>query len=119
MVPAQQRGRSREEDRPTGAGEQPGQRREHDPVGGLQLRPVYLAAEHRDLVAQDEEFDVLGAVVAGELGQHLQHLAQEQVHQRHAHGRQLTASSPQTTREQNGSSRRESKRQGVVAVRSQ
>jgi hypothetical protein len=36
-------------------------------------------------MAQDQEFDVLGAVVAGELGQHLQHLAQQQVHQRRAH----------------------------------
>jgi hypothetical protein len=26
---------------------------------------VYLSAEHRDLVAQDEEFDILGVVVAG------------------------------------------------------
>jgi hypothetical protein len=62
-----------------------GQRREHDPVGGLQRRAVYLPAEHGDLVAQHEEFDVRGAVVAGELGQHLQHLARQQVHQRHAH----------------------------------
>jgi hypothetical protein len=69
-------------------GEQPRQRREHDTVGGLQLRPVYLAAEHRDLVAQHEESDVLGVVVAGELGQHFQHLAQEQEPQLHAHDRQ-------------------------------
>jgi hypothetical protein len=38
--------------------------------------------------AQHQEFDVLGSAVAGELGQHLQHLAQQQVHQRHVHARQ-------------------------------
>jgi hypothetical protein len=36
-------------------------------------------------MAQDQDLDILGAVVAGELGQHLQHLTQQQVHQRHAH----------------------------------
>jgi hypothetical protein len=49
------------------------------------LGTSYLSAQHCDLVAQDQQFDVLGAVVAGELSQHLQHLAQQQVHQRRAH----------------------------------
>jgi hypothetical protein len=35
---------------------------------------VHLPPQDRDLVAQDEQFDVLGAAVAGELGQHLQDL---------------------------------------------
>jgi hypothetical protein len=48
---------------------------------------VYLSAQHRDLMAQHQKFDVLGPAVAGELGQHLQHLAQKQVDQRGAHGR--------------------------------
>jgi hypothetical protein len=54
----------------------------------LKLGAVYLAAQHRDPVAEDQEFDVFGAAVAGELGQHLQHLAGNQAHQRsaHAHG---------------------------------
>jgi hypothetical protein len=30
----------------------------------LELGTVYLSAEHRDLMAQDQQFDVLGAVVA-------------------------------------------------------
>jgi hypothetical protein len=37
-------------------------------------------------MAEDQEFDVVGSAVAGELGQHLQHLAQQQVHQRGVHG---------------------------------
>jgi hypothetical protein len=47
---------------------------------------MYLPAQHRDLVAEYQEVDVFGAAVAGELGQHLQHLAQKQVYQRSAHG---------------------------------
>jgi hypothetical protein len=35
-----------------------------------QAGAVHLPAQHRDLLAQDQEFDVLGAVVADELGQH-------------------------------------------------
>jgi hypothetical protein len=38
-----------------------------------------LPTEHCNLVAQHEEFEVLGAVIAGELGQHLQHLTQQEV----------------------------------------
>jgi hypothetical protein len=37
-------------------------------------------------VAEYQDLDILGAAVPGELGQHLQDLAQEQVHQRCAHG---------------------------------
>jgi hypothetical protein len=38
-----------------------------------------MPPQDRDLVAQDQQFDVLGAAVAGELGQHLQDLPDEQV----------------------------------------
>lgn len=37
-------------------------------------------------MAGDEEFDIFGSVVASELSQHLQHLAQQQVYQRTGHG---------------------------------
>ncbi|MEV6487780.1 hypothetical protein AB0M20_03935 [Actinoplanes sp. NPDC051633] len=50
---------------------------------------MHLPPQNRDLVAQDQQFDVLGAAVTGELGQHLQDLPDEQVHQRGAHGRIL------------------------------
>jgi len=49
---------------------------------------VYLSAWCRDLIAQDQDFDVFGAVVAGELGQHLQYLTQQQVDQRRARNAQ-------------------------------
>ena len=60
---------------------------QYHPVGRFEVRAVYLSAQHRDLVTEDQEFDVFGAAIAGELGQHLQHLAYQQVHQRSAHGR--------------------------------
>jgi hypothetical protein len=47
---------------------------------------VHLAAQHRHLVAQHQELDVLGSAVAGDLGQHLQDLAKQQVHKRRGHG---------------------------------
>src|SRR5438067_1215923 len=57
------------------------------PAGGrLELGAVYLPAQDRHLVTRYQEFDVFGSAVAGELGQHLQHLRQEQVYRRSAHG---------------------------------
>jgi len=47
---------------------------------------VNLATQDRDLVAQNQKLDVLGAAVAGELGQHLQDLTQQEVNQRGTHG---------------------------------
>ncbi len=49
---------------------------QHDTVGRLDLGASYLLAEHRDLMAQDQQFDVVGAVVGCGLGQRLQHLTQ-------------------------------------------
>ena len=43
---------------------------------GCRSGPVNLATQDRDLVAQNQKLDVLGAAVAGELGQHLQDLTQ-------------------------------------------
>jgi hypothetical protein len=51
-----------------GAGQQPGQRGQHRPVGPQQPRVLDLALEHGQLMAQDEDFGVLGAVGAGEQG---------------------------------------------------
>jgi hypothetical protein len=48
------------------SGQQPRQRGQHDPVGGFELGALYLSAKYRDLMAQDQDFDVLGAVIAGE-----------------------------------------------------
>jgi hypothetical protein len=58
---------------------------------------MHLPAQHRDLMPQHEQFDVLRTAVAGELGQHLQDLAQEQVHQRSRHGSMVALPAGRTT----------------------
>ena len=40
--------------------EQPAQRREQRPVGGLQAGPWMLAVQHHKLVAQHQDLDLLG-----------------------------------------------------------
>ena len=48
----------------------------------MQLGSLHLPAQDGDLVPEYEQFDVFGATVAGELGQHLQDLAENLVRQR-------------------------------------
>jgi hypothetical protein len=50
------------------AGQQSGQRGQDRPVSPRQFRCLDLALENGDLVAQDEDLGVLGAVGAGEQG---------------------------------------------------
>jgi hypothetical protein len=73
-VPAQQGGRGDEERRPPVSWQQPRQRRQHDPILRPQVRAVDLSAQHRDLMPQDQQLDVLGAAVAGQLSQQLHEL---------------------------------------------
>jgi hypothetical protein len=40
----------------------------------LEVGPLYLSAQHRDLMAQHEQLDIFRAVVAGKLGQHLRYV---------------------------------------------
>ncbi len=65
-MPGQQGGRG---DEPMGTqpvGEQAGQGGQDRPVGPTQARPGHLTAQHRDLVAKDEDLDVLGCGTARE-----------------------------------------------------
>ena len=84
-MPAEEGGRGDEERRPSSAGEQPGQGRQHHAVFLTGFGPVHLAAQHRDLMAENQQFDVLRATITGQLCQHLQDLAEQKVHQRSAH----------------------------------
>jgi hypothetical protein len=63
-VPAQQRLGLDEEAGPAGPGQRTAEGGEQRPVGGLQRRSWDLAAEHAELVTQDEKFQVLGGVAA-------------------------------------------------------
>jgi len=65
--------------------QQPRQRRQHHPTSRLQIGAVHLTPQHRHLVAQHQQLDVLRPAVPGKLGQHPQDLAQQHVHQRSIH----------------------------------
>jgi hypothetical protein len=69
------------------AAQQPGQGGEQHSVGRLEIRSVNLTAEHRDLVAQHEDLDLLRSVTAQHQNQELQDAAQRVVRQRPKHGR--------------------------------
>ena len=57
-------------------------RREEDPVGGPELRWVGLSLEHPELVAQDEDLEVLGPVVVVAPDAETSERAQDEVQQK-------------------------------------
>ena len=81
-VPGEQGLRGDEERRPAAAGQQPGGRRKKDPIGRPQVRPVYLPAKHGQLMAKDDDLELL--VFGGARAQHhqLDQFAQRQVKER-------------------------------------
>jgi hypothetical protein len=48
-------------------------------VGGLELGPWCLAAQHSELVAENEDLQLLGGVAVGEQGEELDGAAERQV----------------------------------------
>jgi hypothetical protein len=65
-VPGQQSGRGDDSMLTQRAGEQPGQRGQDRSVWPAQARPAHLTAQDRHLMAQDENFNVLGRAGARE-----------------------------------------------------
>jgi len=55
------------------------------PGRGFQVRALYLASQHRDLVAKNEDFDLVGSFAAGQQEYQLQCLSEEQVPKRQDH----------------------------------
>jgi hypothetical protein len=78
-VPAQQGLRLDQETGPAGSGQDAADGGEEGPVGGLELGSWSLAAEHSELVAQNEDLKLLGGIAAGEEGEQLGGAAQRQV----------------------------------------
>jgi len=78
-VPAQQRLRPDEETGPAGSWQDAADGSEQGPVGGFELDSWSVAAEDRELVAQDQDLEILGSVATGELGEELDGAAQRQV----------------------------------------
>jgi hypothetical protein len=78
-VPAQQRLGLDQEARPAGPWQDAADRGEQGSVGGLEPGPRGLAAQHGELVPQDQDLKVLGGVTAGEQGEQLDGAAQREV----------------------------------------
>jgi hypothetical protein len=70
-MPTQQRVGLDEEARPADSGEDAADRGEQGAVSRLQPRAWNLAAQHAELVAQDEDLQVLAGVAAAEQGEQL------------------------------------------------
>ncbi len=62
-----------------GAEQEPGQRGQDRPVGPGQPWSLNLALEHGDLMAQDQDFGVLGAPGSGEQGKPAEYLQRREV----------------------------------------
>jgi hypothetical protein len=58
-MPAQERVGADKEDRPTGPRKQPAEAREQSPICARELRAGYLTLEDRQLVAENDELDLL------------------------------------------------------------
>ena len=85
-MPGQQRRRGhREHLTPPAPRDQPGQCREPQPIGRLVADPADLAAQHRVLVPEHQEFGVLGHLTPGQHHQKAEQAAREQVHDREDH----------------------------------
>jgi len=78
-VPAQQRLRLHEEARPADSWQCPADRREQDTVGGFQPRMWDLTAQHRELVAEHQDLQILSGIATGEGDEQLDGSAERQV----------------------------------------
>jgi hypothetical protein len=84
-MPAQQRGRLHEQAPLGWTWQQPHQSSQYRPVGPVDPRPGHLASQHRDLVAQHQQFGVLGRCTPRQQGKPAHHLAKQQIEQSKSH----------------------------------
>jgi len=75
----QRRGRDRKDLTPALARYEPCQRSEPGPVDGLVPRPADVAAQHRVLVAQDQQLRILGKITTDQHDQQPEHGTDDQV----------------------------------------
>jgi hypothetical protein len=86
-VPAQHGLGCHREGSPLRAWQQPGQRRQQQPVPAVMSWPGHLPAQHRQLVPQYQELHLLTRLAPAEQDHQFQHPTGEQVHHRQDHGR--------------------------------
>ena len=84
-VPSQQRGRLHQPSLPHPAWQQPRQPSQHRPVSPVQLGSGHPPAQHRNLVAQQQELGILGCRTSRQQRKPPHHLAEHQVHQSQGH----------------------------------
>ena len=85
-VPGQQsRGRDREDLAPAPARYEPCQRSEPGPVNGLVSHPADVAAQHRVLVAQNQQLGVLGQTTTEQHDQQPEHGTDDHVNKGEYH----------------------------------
>jgi hypothetical protein len=84
-APPQQRRRRHDPMREQFSGQQPGPGREEHPVSRRQPRPADLSAQHRRLVSQDQQLDVLGRLTSTTKDNQRKRSTSQQVHQRKDH----------------------------------
>ena len=94
-VPGQERRRGhREHLAPPPPGDQPGQRREPQPVTRLVTDPADLAPQHRVLVPEHQELGILGHLTPGQHRQTAEQTANEQVDDREEHSAMIPTRLP-------------------------
>jgi hypothetical protein len=91
-VPAQNRGRGDEQPEATANGQQSGERGDQGAIGPGHPRARCAPSEHGELMAQDQDLDVLGGVRSGVQHHPAQELGEHQVDQLHRHQRIMPGS---------------------------
>ena len=77
-VPAQQCSGFTKEARPAPSRQCPADRREQRTVGGFQPRTLDLTTQHRELMAEHQDLQILGGLAAGQQHQQLDGAAERQ-----------------------------------------
>jgi hypothetical protein len=65
--------------------QQPGQRRQHRPIGPARLRPRHLTAQHRHLMPQHHDLNALGCLAPAQHHQPAEHPNHDHVEEAHRH----------------------------------
>jgi hypothetical protein len=93
-VPAKQRLRRHDQPVPTSRREHPAERREEGAIGCSKRRPWLLPPEHRELMAKNEQFDILGELAAAATHEQPQQRREREIRERKEHPPMLADLAP-------------------------
>ena len=97
-MPAQQRPRSDQARAARGAWQVGRRRRQQGTIGGTKVRPRHLAAQDLELVAKDEQLDVLDVQTAATADERSQQRPEREVEKREGHGLRSSQPAPRRPR---------------------